>query len=296
MKRSRVEFTKPMKKTHTILIPSMLDFHFPLLKYAFLSGGYKCDVIGVNEYSRSQMINAGWEYSNNDVCFPCNLIIGQFICALKSGKYDTAKTALLLPQTGGGCRACNYIMLLRKALLKAGLQNVPVVSLNVSGVEKHSGFSITPKMVLTACAAIYYSDLLLYLYNELSPYELKKGETLDKVRLWNSRLSRLFEHGKAADPISMCVIFRKICESFATINCDKSRSVKKVAVTGELYIKFCALGNGETEKYLRDLGCHIYMSGFVPYIMYLTDSCTMMITFTEEKPWQVWEQKSLLPI
>ena len=97
MKRSRVEFTKPMKKTHTILIPSMLDFHFPLLKYAFLSGGYKCDVIGVNEYSRSQMINAGWEYSNNDVCFPCNLIIGQFICALKSGKYDTAKTALLLP-------------------------------------------------------------------------------------------------------------------------------------------------------------------------------------------------------
>ena len=80
MKRSRVEFTKPMKKTHTILIPSMLDFHFPLLKYAFLSGGYKCDVIGVNEYSRSQMINAGWEYSNNDVCFPCNIIIGQFIC------------------------------------------------------------------------------------------------------------------------------------------------------------------------------------------------------------------------
>lgn len=180
MKRSRVEFTKPMKKTHTILIPSMLDFHFPLLKYAFLSGGYKCDVIGVNEYSRSQMINAGWEYSNNDVCFPCNLIIGQFICALKSGKYDTAKTALLLPQTGGGCRACNYIMLLRKALLKAGLQNVPVVSLNVSGVEKHSGFSITPKMVLTACAAIYYSDLLLYLYNELSPYELKRVKRLIK--------------------------------------------------------------------------------------------------------------------
>ena len=102
MKRSRVEFTKPMKKTHTILIPSMLDFHFPLLKYAFLSGGYKCDVIGVNEYSRSQMINAGWEYSNNDVCFPCNLIIGQFICALKSGKYDLNKVALAITQTGGG--------------------------------------------------------------------------------------------------------------------------------------------------------------------------------------------------
>ena len=100
MKRSRVEFTKPMKKTHTILIPSMLDFHFPLLKYAFLSGGYKCDVIGVNEYSRSQMINAGWEYSNNDVCFPCNLIIGQFICALKSGKYDTAKTAHTISTCG----------------------------------------------------------------------------------------------------------------------------------------------------------------------------------------------------
>ena len=274
MKHTRAEFTKPMKKTHTILIPSMLDFHFPLLKYAFLSGGYKCEVIGVNEYSRSKMISAGWEYSNNDVCFPCNLIIGQFICALKSGKYDTAKTALLLPQTGGGCRACNYIMLLRKALLKAGLQNVPVVSLNVSGVEKHSGFSITPKMVLTACAAIYYSDLLMYLYNELSPYELKKGEAFGIVRRWNSRLSKLFEQGKAADPISMPVIFRKICESFAAIKCDKSKKVKKIAITGELYIKFCALGNGETEKYLRDLGCQIYMGGFVPYIMYLADSCT----------------------
>lgn len=106
MKRSKVEFTKPMKKTHTILIPSMLDFHFPLLKYAFLSGGYKCDVIGVNEYSRSQMINAGWEYSNNDVCFPCNLIIGQFICALKSGKYDTAKQpCCCLKQEEGAERA-----------------------------------------------------------------------------------------------------------------------------------------------------------------------------------------------
>ena len=103
-----VEFTKAMKKTHTILIPSMLDFHFPLLIHAFLSGGYKAEVL---ENKDENIIFCGWEYSNNDVCFPANLIIGQFITALKSGKYNVKKTALLLPQTGGGCRACNYIHL-----------------------------------------------------------------------------------------------------------------------------------------------------------------------------------------
>ena len=196
-----------------------------------------------------------------------------------------------LKQEEGAERAITLSFTAEKLFLSRSAKCSCGVTFNVSGVEKHSGFSITPKMVLTACAAIYYSDLLLYLYNELSPYELKKGETLDKVRLWNSRLSRLFEHGKAADPISMCVIFRKICESFATINCDKSRSIQRSRNRGALH-KFCALGNGETEI-PPDLGCQIY-ERLVPYIT-LPIPVQMMITFTE-KPWQVWEQKSLLHI
>lgn len=266
------EFTREMKSTHTILFPSMLDFHFPLLKYAFEAGGYRCEILKGDKGKIQEIISAGWEYSNNDVCFPANLIIGQFITELKSKKYDLQNTALLLPQTGGGCRACNYIHLLRKALCKAGLGFIPVVSLNVSGIEKHSGFSITPKMVLTACAAIFYSDLLMVLRNAVSPYEKNKGECERLVRRWNFRTGRLFKEGKGILPTEMPVIFRQICQSFSKIE-RKNLTEKngKIFITGELYIKFCSMGNFGAEEYLRSQGCEIYMGGFVNYICYLAD-------------------------
>ena len=265
-----MEFTKEMKKTHTVLIPAMLDFHFPLLVCAFEAGGYKVKVL---ENKGQDIISCGWEYSNNDVCFPANLIIGQFITALKSGEYDLSKTALLLPQTGGGCRACNYIHLLRKALLKAGFGNIPVVSLNLSGVEKHSGFSITPRMILTACSAVFYGDLLMYLYNKVSPYEKKKGEAERLCNLWKHRISKSFSQGKWISQISMKRLFLDISKSFASIETEQ-RCVKKVCVTGELYIKFCSLGNNNLEQILRNKACEIYMGGFVQYMMYLIDNCT----------------------
>lgn len=265
-----VEFTKSMKKTHTVLIPSMLDFHFPLIVYAFKVGGYKVEVL---DQKYENIISCGWEYSNNDVCFPANLIIGQFITALKSGRYDLSKVALLLPQTGGGCRACNYIHLLRKALIKAGFDNIPVVSLNVSGVEHHSGFKITLPMVLTACSAIFYSDLLMYLYNKISPYEKKMGESKRLCIAWNKRISVQFLKGNWIMPFEMKRIFYEICKSFSKIE-TVERKAKKICITGELYIKFCSLGNNDLEKLLRSKDCEIYMGGFVPYMMYLIDNCT----------------------
>lgn len=265
-----VEFTKAMKKTHTILIPSMLDFHFPLLVYAFLAGGYKAEIL---DNKGEDIISCGWEHSNNDVCFPANLIIGQFITALKSGKYDLNKTALLLPQTGGGCRACNYIHLLRKALIKADLENVPVISLNVSGVEKHSGFNITPIMVLTACSAIFYSDLLMYLYHKISPYEKNIGETKRLCRQWEKKISKGFERKKYLSPHEMKRVFENIAKSFADIE-QEPITTKKVCVAGELYIKFCSLGNNGLEKTLENRSCEIVISGFVSYMMYLIDNCT----------------------
>lgn len=264
------EFTKAMKKTHTILIPSMLDFHFPLLVYAFKVGGYKVKVL---ENRDENITSCGWEYSNNDICFPANLIIGQFITALKSGKYDLSKTALLLPQAGGGCRACNYIHLLRKALNKAGFKNVPVVSLNVSGIEKHSGFKITLPMIMTACSAIFYSDLLMYLNNKISPFEIKKGECKRLCNSWNKKIAKQLLNSNWIFPFEMKKIFNEICKSFAKIE-TKKRKVKKVGITGELYIKFCALGNNDLENFLKSQNCEIYMGGFVQYMMYLTDNCT----------------------
>lgn len=263
------EFTKEMKKTHTVLIPSMLDFHFPLLVYAFRAGGYKAQVLS---HFSGEVIAAGWEYSNNDICYPANLIIGQFVTALKSGRYDTHKTALLLPQSGGGCRACNYIHLLRKALVKAGMGYVPVISLNVSGVEKHSGFSVNLKMLLTACAAVMYSDLLMHLYNCTSPYEKSSGECKKLLCVWRKRLSKAFESGRLILPDSMGKVFDRICSDFSKVK-TLHKKYPKICVTGELYVKFCSIGNDGLEDFLRGESCEVYMSGFANYMMYLMDNC-----------------------
>lgn len=264
-----------MKKTHTVLIPSMLDFHFPLLKYAFLSGGYQAEILNADVSAKEyqEIVNTGLEFSHGDICFPANLIIGQFISTLRSGKYNPQKTALLLPQTGGGCRACNYIHLLRKALIKSGFENVPVISLNVSGVEKHPGFSITPIMLLTAQAAVYYGDLLMYLYNKTLPYESVPGETDRLLKFWLKTLSQKLSGKRWITPKKMSEVFYLISKSFSRVKTVK-RSVRKICVAGELYIKFCALGNNNLERLLRKQNTEIIMGGFVNYMMYLIDSCS----------------------
>lgn len=254
----------------------MLDFHFPLLKYAFLSGGFKAEILDANispkEYQ--EIVNTGLEFSHGDICFPANLIIGQFISALRSGRYDTRRTALLLPQTGGGCRACNYIHLLRKALIKSGFEYVPVISLNVSGVEKHPGFYITPIMLITAQAAIYYGDMLMYLYNKTLPYEAASGEAERLLKFWIKTLSQKLSNKKWITPKKMIDVFYLISKSFSEIKTVK-RSVKKICLAGELYIKFCALGNNSLERLLKKQNTEIVMGGFVNYMMYLIDSCTL---------------------
>ena len=134
------KFTPEMKKTHTILIPNMAITQFRLLEYALRYDGYKCEILG---NCGSAVAQLGLKYVHNDTCYPALLVIGQFLDALNSGKYDLEHTALLITQTGGGCRAFNYIHLLRKALVKAGYPNIPVASLNFSGLEKDSGFQMT---------------------------------------------------------------------------------------------------------------------------------------------------------
>src|SRR5690554_5023152 len=135
-----IEFTKEMKNEYTILVPNMLPIHFEMLKHVFCSHGYNMVVL---ENEGPSVVEEGLKLVHNDTCYPALLVIGQLIDALKSGKYDVNKTALMITQTGGGCRASNYIHLLRKALIKAGFEQVPVISLNASGLEKHSGFKLT---------------------------------------------------------------------------------------------------------------------------------------------------------
>jgi len=144
------KFTPEMKKTHTILIPNMAITQFRLLEYALRYDGYKCEILG---NCGSAVAQLGLKYVHNDTCYPALLVIGQFLDALNSGKYDLDHTALLITQTGGGCRASNYIHLLRKALVKAGYPQIPVASLNFSGLEKDSGFQMTLPLARRSCPA-----------------------------------------------------------------------------------------------------------------------------------------------
>ena len=156
-KTGRVLFTKEMKKEYTILCPMMLPIHFSFFVNIFRHEGYKAELLTT---SGPGIVQEGLKYVHNDTCYPALLVIGQFIDALKSGKYDLDKTALIITQTGGGCRASNYIHLLRKALKKAGLSQIPVISLNLSGLEHNPGFRLTLPMVYHMVAGAVYGDAL----------------------------------------------------------------------------------------------------------------------------------------
>ena len=170
-------FTESMKKTHTILIPDMLPVHFTLFTKVFGSYGYKMELLTT---STRTVIDEGLKNVHNDTCYPALLVIGQFMEALKSGRYDVNKVALMITQTGGGCRASNYIHLLRKTL-KQTFPQVPVISLNFSGLDKGSAFQLTAPLILKLLYAVLYGDMIMTIYNQCKPYELVDGQS-DRVR------------------------------------------------------------------------------------------------------------------
>ena len=175
------KFTPEMKKTHKILIPNMAPVQFRILAAVMERAGYTCELL---ENCGSQVSELGLKYVHNDTCYPALLVIGQFLDALASGRYDLDHTALIITQTGGGCRASNYIHLLRKALVKAGYPQVPVVSLNFSGLEKDSGFPMTLPFLRRLLAVIYYGDLLVALRAQTEPYEVRRGDAARLQEKW----------------------------------------------------------------------------------------------------------------
>ena len=150
-----------MRKTHTILFPEMMEYHFDLISAAFINCGYKMEVLN---YKNSDISELGRLYCNNDICHPCILITRQLISALKHGIYDPKTTAFLIPQAGGACRAGNYYYIIKRALARAGFPDVPVISLNLGGKEKHSGFKLSLKFGFSLIAAAIYADALQALY------------------------------------------------------------------------------------------------------------------------------------
>ncbi len=266
--RNRVEFTKTMKKDYTILIPNMASIHFNLIKNVFTNHGYHVVLL---ENNGPNVVQEGLKYVHNDMCYPALLVIGQMIDALHSGQYDPDKTALVISQTGGGCRASNYIFLLRKALKRAGFGQIPVISLNLKGLERNSGFKLTAPMLLQAFAALIYGDMLMLLKNQVRPYELHAGDADTLVSAWNERLSAQFKRGRGWTMSAMRRNLNDIVDSFAAVKVEYVPKIK-VGIVGEIYMKYASLGNNNLEQLLYDEGCEVMLPGIIGFVMYGCDN------------------------
>ena len=264
----RVIFTKEMKKDYTILLPMMAPIHFNIVKNVFINLGYKAVLL---DSECQEIAQIGLKYVHNDTCYPALLVIGQFIHALQSGKYDVNKTALMITQTGGGCRASNYIHLLRKALKKAGFPQVPVISLNLSGLEKNSGFKLTLSMIRKIIVGLVYGDLLMLLSNQVRPYEVYKGDSDILVFDWIKRISDQFKEGKGCSTKQMQKNLKDIVKSFSNIKI-KHRNIVKVGIVGEIYVKYSSLGNNGLEKFLQTEGCEVCVPGIIPFALFKVDN------------------------
>lgn len=260
---NRVVFTKQMKKDYTLLLPQMLPIHFEIIKEVFTNNGYKAELL-TNE--GPSVIQEGLKYVHNDMCYPAQLVIGQMLDAINSGKYDKHKIALIITQTGGGCRASNYIFLLRKALERANMAYVPVISLSF-GLEKNPGFKLTNRIILQGFAGIVYGDLLSLLSNQTRPYEINKGETNELVQKWIHILSDKFKNNKGYIGYAMKNNLIRIAKDFNNIELNDEKKIK-VGIVGEIFIKFAPLGNNHLQDFLEEQGCEVMVPSLLGFFLY----------------------------
>lgn len=259
------KFTPEMKKTYTILAPNMLPIHFHLLIRILEQFGYH--VVLLESTSRT-VVEEGLKNVHNDTCYPALLVVGQFMEALKSGKYDVDHTALLITQTGGGCRASNYIHLLRKALEKNGYGFIPVISLNFSGLESNPGFKLTKTMLVQVAYALLIGDLIMMVANQCRPYEIVPGSTDKAIDICMDAVIKRFTGERMVRYGEVKHLFRFVLTVFGKLKLDKTQKKKLVGIVGEIYVKFSPLGNNRLEEFLLSEGCEPVLPGLMDFCLY----------------------------
>ena len=263
-------FTKDMKDEYTILIPQMAPIHFDLLETAVKTCGYNVKLL---RECTPHTVETGLKYVNNDACYPSILVTGQMIEALQSGEYDLNKTALIMSQTGGGCRATNYIGFIRKALKDAGFENIPVISFNVVGMEKMPGFKITPDLIEKLVKCVIYGDLLQKMLTKNRAYEVHKGETQKLFDKWMEKCKKLLQ--KCTNKEFKQSIY-DIVNDFEKIELDTSIEKPKVGIVGEVLIKYHPFGNNFAADLLEKEGAEVILPDFMGFIKFMA---THKITF-----------------
>ncbi len=257
----RVIFTKEMRENYTILCPQMSPIHFDILQEVFRHGGYQLEVMDAMDKSA---IDTGLKYVNNDACYPALITVGQMMNGLLSGKYDLNRTALLISQTGGGCRATNYIGFIRKALKNAGMPDIPVISINASGLEKNPGFKLSPKLAHTALQALVYGDLFMRVLYRIRPYEKFYGSANKLYAFWNEQVKRDVVKGNVKT-------FRKNIKSIVRDfdHLEITDAIKpRVGVVGEILVKFHPTANNDIVNLLESEGAEAVVPDLLGFGLY----------------------------
>ena len=260
---SRVYFTKEMKKNYTILCPQMSPIHFDLIEPAVRSCGYNLEVL---QNSDRTAIDTGLKYVNNDACYPSLIVVGQIMDALLTGKYDLEHTAVIMSQTGGGCRASNYIGFIRRALKRAGMPQIPVISLNANGMETNPGFKITLPLLTKAMQAVVYGDLFMRVLYATRPYEAKAGSANALHEKWKAIcIKSLQKHS-----LSMAEFNRNIRGIIHDFDELPRRDVQKprVGIVGEILVKFSPLANNHVVELLEAEGAEAVMPDLLDFLLY----------------------------
>ncbi|MDE6728881.1 MAG: 2-hydroxyacyl-CoA dehydratase, partial [Oscillospiraceae bacterium] len=256
------EFSKQMRKEHTILCPQMAPIHFDFLEASFNHCGYNVEIL--KDCSKA-VVDVGLKYVNNDACYPSILIVGQLIHALQSGKYDLDNTSVMITQTGGACRATNYVGMLKKALKDAGFDNVPLISLNVVGLEKQSGFKITPAMMIRAFLGMIYGDVLQRCLYKVRPYEKVKGSANALYEKWRLIIR---DELKSLSIKRFNKNIRAIVKDFSefpVLDIKKPR----VGLVGEILVKFHPIANNDIIGLLENEGCEVVVPDLMGFFYYI---------------------------
>ena len=261
---NRIPFTEEMKKEYTIIFPQMAPIHFEFIEPILKKEGYKAVLL---RECTQHTIETGLKYVNNDACYPSIITTGQFIEALQSGEYDVNKTAIIMSQTGGGCRATNYIGFIRKALKDAGFEQVPVISFNVVGMEKNPGFKITISLAERLLKAMVLADLLQKMLYKNRAYEKNKGETNKLFDDWMDKAKKLAlksSNKEFANGINQMV------DDFEKIEWDKTIEKPKVGIVGEILIKYHPFGNNYVANLLEKEGAEVVLPDFLGFCKFMT--------------------------
>ena len=259
----RVVFTEEMRKDYTILCPQMSPIHFELLESVFNVCGYHVEVMD-NDNRRA--VDMGLKYVNNDACYPSLIVVGQIMDALLSGKYDVNKVAVVMTQTGGGCRATNYVGFIRRALAKAGLEQVPVISINMAGIESNPGFKLDANLLIRAVYGAVFGDIFMRCVYRMRPYELTPGSVEECHRKWVEKCRAFLTAKRPGIPtfFKMC---RQMIEDFDRIPISDVRK-PRVGIVGEILVKFAPAANNHLVELLEAEGAEAVVPDLLDFMFY----------------------------